>query len=290
MMSIEKFNTKKNNNKIKEKIDGKIDEKIEREANYEDNHTLLMIERLTNPIIFERLVNDIYEDITTVDYSKYDYINPEYLKEKKEYIKKGESYIKKDIRKAIKEKIDTVMKSTEIDFSKKGYLDSWQGYFKTGSVGILSKTEKKIFNKYEETPLLKNMSEAHEKGHNIRNYNIHSLFTKKLLKPFDFDKIKFSSEDIERIKKENNKKLSDEDVIKQFKEYFSNPWEIIERMSQLKNYFGMNDDEKFTKKHLDYARKHYIKDTKVHPSQIQYFFDAIVDDDIFINLMNTLGI
>ena len=72
--------------------------------------------------------------------------------------------------------------------------------------------------------------------------------------------------------------------------YFSDPAEIVERMSQVKNYFGMSGTEKFTQEHLDHARERYIQDTHSYGLQIQTFFDAIDNDEKFIHLMNTLGI
>ena len=44
-------------------------------------------------------------------------------------------------------------------------------------------------------------------------------------------------------------------------EYLKQPHEIIERMAQFKNYFGMGASEQFTKKHLDHIRNRYVTDT-----------------------------
>lgn len=69
------------------------------------------------------------------------------------------------------------------------------------------------------------------------------------------------------------------------------PAEIIERMSQLKNYFGMKGDEVFTTQHLNYAKKNYIKDTGMG-SQIEPFLSAITKntEKDFLDLINSLGI
>lgn len=43
--------------------------------------------------------------------------------------------------------------------------------------------------------------------------------------------------------------------------YFRNADELMARMAQLKNYYGMKDDEPFSAQHLAYAREHYVGDT-----------------------------
>lgn len=260
------------------------EQQLEKSANYEGNHFLLLIERLNNPQIFERLVNDIYEDQTTVDHSKSDYVNPDYL----EYLNQGEEKIKKDIEKELKEAFASTSHSTEIIFSERGWLNSSNGSEGTGQVGI-SLTEDSLF---KETEHLKNIAEAHEKGHVIRNYDTDSDFTKKLQSVFDFNLFNPNKEDLEFIKSSltGEEDFSDEKLTELIKEYFNFPWEIIERMSQIKNYFGMSGTEKFTQEHLDYVRENYIKDTGMINFQIKPFFDSIVDDEKFIKFMNTLGI
>jgi len=46
-----------------------------------------------------------------------------------------------------------------------------------------------------------------------------------------------------------------------FLNYLTMPDEIIERMSQLRNYFGLSAKDVFTPEHLEYARAHYVSDT-----------------------------
>jgi len=62
--------------------------------------------------------------------------------------------------------------------------------------------------------------------------------------------------------------------------------EILARMAQLKNYFGFEGDETFTKEHLAYAKANYINDTNMD-NNMKEFFEAIVDEDGFINIINT---
>lgn len=260
------------------------EKQLEKSANYEGNHFLLLIERLNNPEIFERLVNDMYEDQTTVDYSKSDYVNPDYLA----YLNQGEEKIKSDIKKELMQAFESTSHSTGIIFSERGWLNSGKGSEGTGHVGI-SLTEGSLF---KETEHLKNIAEAHEKGHVIRNYDTDSDFTKKLQSVFNFNLFNPNKEDLEFIKSSltGEEDFSDEKLTELIKEYFNFPWEIIERMSQIKNYFGMSGTEEFTQEHLDYVRENYIKDTGMLHFQIKPFFDSIIDDEKFIKFMNTLGI
>ena len=62
-------------------------------------------------------------------------------------------------------------------------------------------------------------------------------------------------------------------------------------MSQLKNYFGMNGSEQFTKEHLDYARTQYVADTGMD-NRMTHFFQAITPETeaTFLELINSSGI
>ncbi|MEN9881232.1 MAG: hypothetical protein RLZZ308_415 [Candidatus Parcubacteria bacterium] len=62
-------------------------------------------------------------------------------------------------------------------------------------------------------------------------------------------------------------------------------------MSQLKGYFGMSGDEKFTSKHLEYARKNYLKDGMID-NNMHTFFDSITEktEFYFLKLINSVGV
>jgi len=256
---------------------------IEEQANYEGNHSLLLFERLQDPDVFNKLVNDIYEDRTSVDFSNYDYVDPEYVKS----LQRDEYFVKQDIKLELLEKLQTTSQSTEIGFSEYGYLKSNKGSEGTGYVEICNS---KLNNQFNETVLNKNITEAHEKGHTIRNYDHNSGFTKDLQSVFNFDNLSFSEEVVEDIQRIYEINESKEEIESNMREYFLYPWEIVERMSQIKNYFGFSGNEQFTQEHLDYVRENYVKDTGQYAPQIQPFFDAIADDKKFIEKMNTLGI
>lgn len=67
--------------------------------------------------------------------------------------------------------------------------------------------------------------------------------------------------------------------------------EIYERMSQLKNYFGINDATVFTADHLKYARAHYVSDTGADNNMTQ-FLNSITSkrEGEFLRIMNTFGV
>ena len=66
--------------------------------------------------------------------------------------------------------------------------------------------------------------------------------------------------------------------------------ELTARMAQLKNYFGMCDDEQFTLEHLEYARVHYIEDTGLDNYMTVFFMMTDKEPQKVVGLMNTLPI
>lgn len=114
------------------------------------------------------------------------------------------------------------------------------------------------------TPRQKNIIEAHEKGHSIR---------------------KFSGPMADEIRQ-----VLDSNVIKALatkKNYITKADEIIERMSQLKNYFGFNGGEVFTRQHLQHSKEHYIADTELD-NDMTVFLSAITPatEDQFLKVIN----
>lgn len=73
--------------------------------------------------------------------------------------------------------------------------------------------------------------------------------------------------------------------------YLRNPDELLARMAQLKNYYGMSAGESFTAEHLDYARGHYVEDTGLD-NGMSVFFAMVTPntDDLFLHLMNKLPV
>lgn len=272
------------------KLEIKVDSfliKLEASANYKDSHSLLLLERIKNETIKQRLINDLYFDLAT---SERDILTENELN----ILSKEEGEAKNLIREALGEKLNLVFSFTDIEYSEIGYVSS-NSSGQGGTIGIFCKNSNSNTNEFfEETTLIKNITESHEKGHLIRDYHQESDFSKKLLAAFDYRKVSFSFDELEFIKKLYLHIYSEipeeEEIVSMAIKEISSTKEIVERMSQLKNYFGMSGEEKFTKEHLKYARKNYIKDTGMHPLQIKPFFEAISNEDEFILLMNTLGI
>jgi hypothetical protein len=61
--------------------------------------------------------------------------------------------------------------------------------------------------------------------------------------------------------------------------------EILARMSQIKNYFGMKAGQKFNQHHLDVARKNYVRDTGLDNGMTE-FLSKINNEQGFIDNMN----
>lgn len=97
----------------------------------------------------------------------------------------------------------------------------------------------------------KNIIEAHEKGHCLRDF-ASQYDRKEIQNTIDQDLIS----ELNRLRKANG-------IERTAPTYVSNPMEIAERMAQFKNYFGMGANDKFEKRHLDYVREHYVNDTEL---------------------------
>ena len=115
------------------------------------------------------------------------------------------------------------------------------------------------------------IAEAHEMGHRFRPY-VGDFFRQHFRPGFDM-------------------RALDKTVSESTRLYLFSGGEIAERMSQLKNYFGINDDTPFTEDHLRYARENYVKDTGVN-NEMDIFFSTITEktQPEFIRLINSSGI
>jgi hypothetical protein len=135
---------------------------------------------------------------------------------------------------------------------------------------------------------------AHEKGHELRPQGS-SYLNKIFQAAIDMNRLVVGREEFEKAiadepDEESREFMTMDKVNESIQEYF-NSKEIMERMSQLKNYFGFHGNEPFTKAHLDYAREHYITDTGID-NRMSIFFRAITPEkeDAFIEAMNSLGV
>lgn len=254
-----------------------------------ENYTIVFHERLNNPEIQDQLVSTLKKHRETMG---------EYLKIRKEdenghLVLKNEQELKDytdedSIKKELIDKINTVFASTEINFKENG--GSYGGEGKVGSVAIFSRNSDN--NEYHTAKQL-SMIEAHEKGHGIRSFKAPSKeFLNEIKSCFDTTQV-MNDLDTVRLWKvaAGETVLSDEEAAYQLVNYIFTPVEVMERMSQLKNYFGMKGSEKFTKEHLKYVKEHYINDVGM-VAQIKPFLDAITPEteDNFLKVINSFGV
>jgi hypothetical protein len=126
-----------------------------------------------------------------------------------------------------------------------------------------------VMNKKPLTVREKNIIEAHEKGHGLRD---------------------FTTEDQQDFKHSIDVNvLIDEEKVTGIRTrgYLMQAMEIAERMAQLKNYFGMTASDEFTIYHLKYAKTHYLNDVGLD-NNMTLFFKAITpnSEKKFIETVN----
>jgi len=290
---------------------------IEKQANFEGSWTNLMCERLRNPEIREQII-DILCEIEQLEKDRPigKYIDDEgkewecFIKDDKQanftryYIPRTREEIEKDFD----EDLQMVGQYTPINFNGEGSRleDTVVGGRELVDLeAIYPSTGEKY------TEEMQNITESHEKGHVLRTYNFVQSQKKGLLRrshrnwggvdarfreAFDFSKIDYHGE-YEKIKENlirtgrKEKMMEEKDARFICEAYLRMPMEIAERMSQLKNYFGMKNNEVFTKEHLAYAKEHFISDT-TYDNNMTQFFQAIPPEkeDAFIELINSAGI
>ncbi|MDB5204172.1 MAG: hypothetical protein JWP09_200 [Candidatus Taylorbacteria bacterium] len=79
--------------------------------------------------------------------------------------------------------------------------------------------------------------------------------------------------------------------ILKFKDPLSAVFETVARITQLKNYFGMKGGEPFTKYHLEYAKKYYVRDVGFGIDNITYMFQGLKPEkeQEFVDLINRIA-
>lgn len=272
---------------------------VEAEANYEGNDSLLLFERLESPIIFNQIVDLLYQAeqvdgrVATIHEADengnllYDSAgNPVMITG--QALPRERERFENDLRSRIEE----VKKDTPISFDLKGESNARK------------ERELVVVNQcFPDQPKFtaKQLSivEAHEKGHVVRRY-VGDFFNKYFSGAIDPVELRpYISMNIEKYKgnadvwPKNDKgepKTVDE-VVKFNIAYMTSASEIAERMSQLKNYFGISGDETFAKEHLDYARQHYIEDTGMN-NNMAAFFSMVTPatEEKFLEIINSAGI
>ncbi len=144
---------------------------------------------------------------------------------------------------------------------------------------------------------------AHEKGHGLRFFASKSDVTINISSCLDENAVHTLKSDTTFIKNsiyssnlaDWQKKSSYANFFEhQIYQYYFAPHEILERMAQLKNYFGFTSpDDEFTIEHLNFARAYYVRDFGFFGEiQMYPFLSAITrrTEKKFVSLMNELPI
>lgn len=142
------------------------------------------------------------------------------------------------------------------------------------------------------SPRAMSITEAHEKGHVVRYFE--GDFTRSFFAPA-FNLSQFSLTDAEyqdmlHGMEVTESEYSRDEATKEMYEYlFSGP-EIMERMAQLKNFFGFDGDQEFTSEHLAFVRAEYVKRTGFD-NQMSTFLARVTPETEpeFLRLINVCG-
>jgi hypothetical protein len=267
---------------------------IEASANFEGNDSMVLFKRLRNEKVKNQILDLLFQSeqsmkgemieslVTDADGELvFDNEGQPIVKEKVQYISKT----REELEKEYEETLSKIESMTEIGFAEKqSDLHVSDRMFIGATVPWSGKpfTDKQM-----------SIAEAHEKGHKIREYHT-SFFYDRFSDSFDFSDVPFGKTEINIYRKtlsQEDEEETDAEVKEEFFDYLSSPTELVERMSQLKNYFGMSSDEIFTKAHFDYARAHYVLDTDMDNGMTQ-FFQGITEktEEKFLELINTAGV
>lgn len=133
---------------------------------------------------------------------------------------------------------------------------------------------------------------AHEKGHQLRRYSDETYLDEQFRGTIDWEHLTVTPEELSALQQVGFSMAdwSSEKAQQELKGYFD-ACEIVERMSQLKNYFGFKGSEPMTKKHLEYARQHYVRDVG-SDNHMALFLRAITPEkeEYFLEAINTWGV
>lgn len=286
---------------------------IEQQANFEGHDAELLFKRISDPVIKEQIVDLLLKAdiIGSGDDRVFQSADGPY-KNRAHFVPQS----REEVLEKLDERIASTSSVTPISYSSTP---------PTADAITLD-----WINDLTDEPLTqKQMAivEAHEKGHSIRQYH-GALLDNYFKQAFDLSCVSFvekdyaeaekhlknmgykikepeqekyqtrKEKDLERIRKslafpsENeDTRLTREDVREKMLIGLFDAMEITERMSQLKNYFGMDGHQHFSKEHLAYARSHYLDDIKLDNRMTQ-FFQAITPEteEKFLELINSSGI
>ncbi len=140
---------------------------------------------------------------------------------------------------------------------------------------------------------------SHELGHTFRYFAGESEVTKLLKEcvslesviiPDDYAEFKIQHFNSKPFRKKINTLEESREAVK---EYLTEPYEIIERLSQIKNYFGLKAREKVTWECIQYAKEHYVQDYGFYFEwQMAPFLSMLVEEnkEKILKCMNELPV
>lgn len=241
-------------------------EQIKASSNYPGDWTLLLRDRMFDPITKEKFIKTRQDAMVNMEEGK--------MPPKKEGVvslAKETNY-----QDHYQKQIDEYEENVQRIFNSTGYTTSEENrkeprVLGTGNIGqtgtVFSDAIKS--DRSELTPREKNIIEAHEKGHGVRDFV--SSDRRDFKDAIDLDIVE--KDDLETGTRQIG--------------YLSTAEEIAERMAQLKNYFGMTAVDTFTKDHLKYAAEHYVVDVGLD-NNMSLFLKAVTGKtvDKFIDTIN----
>lgn len=250
---------------MEQNLDNLEKEKIKCQANYPGDWTSLLQERMLDQITKEKFIKTRQESIPQMKDGE-----PGLLEKPKTFGSHYQTQIDN-----YDENILKVFNSTQyIPSQEVGKNPNHLGSGNIGETGAVF-TDARTSENIPLTIRQKNIVESHEKGHGLRDFYA----------PDDTQEINsvLDTEVLKALIEKNNLENPDN---KERATYLKDA-EIIERMSQLKNYFGFRAGDIFTKEHLLYARENYIKDTGLDNS-MSNFFQAITPEkeERFLKVIN----
>jgi hypothetical protein len=256
-------------------------QKLEIKPSREGEESLVFLERMSNPQTKEKFINFILECEKLGE-----------QKRTKLVMRPGGGYERQTLPAPTKESL-----SSEYDESLRGIIEKTPISFEDPKRQPVEDCLNLNFILPEGKPPTNrqwSIIEAHEKGHLLRpSYFLAENGELFLNECFDFQvesNVSFGEFEAQYFNKFAGETTFEKAKLKVLS-YLSTPGEIMERMSQIKNYFGMSGNEVFTKEHLVYAKENYVKDTGFD-NWMTLFFKSIKPEkeDRFVELMNTVGI
>lgn len=220
-----------------------LQEKIQASANYPGDWTILLQNRMLEPVTKDRFIT---QKTSAMEHLQTGEPDPDEVGNK--YGKRYASHYQSQIDNYDKRVAD-IFNSTNIEFDSSRKYSLGHGNINEPGTVYLNAESKKS------GPLTirqKNIIEAHEKGHGLRDYQSFSE-KNEIQSVIDGEALAILT-----AERSNEGVTGDE----RFRpSYVTAAEEIIERMAQFKNYFGMSATDRFTGKHLEHIRSYYVHDT-----------------------------